>query len=648
MAIVKMSKFSLFTFDSERDNLLHELQKFEYVHFINPEEDENLVEEGLETVSIPKSIGEVNEEISQVKYSIDILSKHYERESGIKAMIKGKDNYTFEELEEKALEYDYGPVYTKLRNLANEINGYDQEASNLNTLKEELIHWRALDYPIKDLKAFTESEIFIGTVPVKLKDKLNEDLLDLKYTHMEIINEDKNNMYLLALTSKYEAESLNQILRNNGFSKVTLNGEGTPKEELNAIDERLKLLEDEKSKVIEEIKGLAQDVPNLEVYYEYLMNKKLRVTAAENFLTTEKVNVARGYIPTDKAEEFKELIKKTHKDAFYLEIEEADKDDPNVPILLKNSKFVEAFESLTSMYALPKYNEVDPTPYLAPFYLAFFGMMVADAGYGIIMLIATIVALKVANLSESQEKFLRFFHYLSYSTIAWGLFFGSCLGGAIPIPGIMDPATQYQELLIISIAFGIIHLFFALGIQVYMKVRDGQYLDAFFDVGFWYMALSGGIVFLVSFVVPLAPVIAQIAKWVMIAGMAGIVLTSGRSVKSTPGKLVAGLYELYGISGYVGDFVSYSRLMALGLSGGFIAASINMIVGMLAGKGPVGILGGIVVFVVGQLFNIFLSLLGAYVHTIRLTYVEFFGKFYEGGGKAFNLFRSKTKYINIK
>ena len=272
MAIVKMSKFSLFTFDSERDNLLHELQKFEYVHFINPEEDENLVEEGLETVSIPKSIGEVNEEISQVKYSIDILSKHYERESGIKAMIKGKDNYTFEELEEKALEYDYGPVYTKLRNLANEINGYDQEASNLNTLKEELIHWRALDYPIKDLKAFTESEIFIGTVPVKLKDKLNEDLLDLKYTHMEIINEDKN-MYLLALTSKDEAESLNQILRNNGFSKVTLNGEGTPKEELNAIDERLKLLEDEKSKVIEEIKGLAQDVPNLEVYYEYLMNK---------------------------------------------------------------------------------------------------------------------------------------------------------------------------------------------------------------------------------------------------------------------------------------------------------------------------------------------------------------------------------------
>ena len=117
------------------------------------------------------------------------------------------------------------------------------------------------------------------------------------------------------------------------------------------------------------------------------------------------MNVARGYIPTDKAEEFKELIKKTHKDAFYLEIEEADKDDPNVPILLKNSKFVEAFESLTSMYALPKYNEVDPTPYLAPFYLAFFGMMVADAGYGIIMLIATTIVLKLPIYLTVKKSF---------------------------------------------------------------------------------------------------------------------------------------------------------------------------------------------------------------------------------------------------
>lgn len=648
MAIVKMSKFSLFVFDSERDNLLHELQRFEYVHFLNLEKDENLIEQGLEAVSIPESIVEVNEEISKVKYAYDMLSKYYVRDTGIKAMIEGKETFTFEELEKKALEFDYSPIYDKLKNLSNEITNCEQEATRLNSLKEELLHWQGLEYPIKDLDAFKQCKVLMGIIPIKMKDKFNKDLLDLECTYTEVVYEDKKNMYFFALTSKDEVDKLNEILRMNGFSSIRLSGEGTPKEELNIINERLKLLEDRKLMIIDEIKALSHNVPNLEICYEYLMNKKLRVAASENFLKTERVNVIKGYVPTDKTKEFIEIIEKTQKDAYYLEITEAAKDDPDVPILLKNSKFTETFESLTSMYALPKYNEIDPTPLLAPFYLAFFGMMVADAGYGILMVIACFIILRVAKLSESQEKFIRFFYYLGYSTIAWGAVFGSYFGGLIPIPGLMNPAEEYQKLLIMSIVFGLIHLYFALGIKAYMSIKEKKYLDALYDVGFWYMALSGGIVLILTMVVPLAPIVNTISKIVLAIGAIGIVLTNGRDAKSAPGKLASGLYSLYGISSYVGDFVSYSRLMALGLSGGFIASAINMMVGMLFDLGIIGIIIGVVVFVGGQMFNIFLSLLGAYVHTIRLTYVEFFGKFYEGGGNAFNIFRSKPKYINLK
>lgn len=648
MAIVKMSKFSLFAFDSEMEDLLHELQKFEYVHFVNLEEEEELIEEGLEAVSVPESIVEVNEEISKVRYGLDLLSQYYERSTGIKGMIEGKTTLAFEELEKKALEFDYHPVYDKLRSLAGEISKYDEEAGRLNTRKEELKNWQGLEYPLKDLYSLKQAQVFTGILPAKMKDKLEEELLDLEYVYFEVVKEDNKNLYIFALTSKDEGEKLNEILRINAFSNIVLEGEGTPKEELNTIEERLKALKAEKEKTIEKVKELAVYVPELEVLYEYLMNKKLRVAANENFLKTEKVNVIEGYVPTEKVDEFTKIIQKTQKNAYYLEVHDAEEDDPNVPILLKNSKFVETFESLTHMYALPKYNEVDPTPLLAPFYLAFFGMMVADAGYGLLMVIGCFIALKVANLSESQEKFIRFFYYLGYSTIVWGLIYGSVLGGLIPIPGLIDPATEYQRLLIVSIAFGLIHLYFGLGINAYMRIRDGKYLEALYDVGFWYMALSGGIVFLLTMVVPLPAIVKTISKAVLIIGAAGIVLTNGRSAKSVGGKLASGLYELYGISGYVGDFVSYSRLMALGLSGGFIASAVNMIAGMLFDSGFVGILGGIVVFVVGQIFNIFLSLLGAYVHTIRLTYVEFFGKFYEGGGKAFNIFRSKPKYINLK
>ena len=648
MAIVKMSSFSLLAFEAERDNLLHELQKFEYVHFTNLEEEEVLLDESLQPVSIPESVVDVDEEISKVRYSINQLSKYAVKDSGIKSLIEGKDNYTFSQLEEKALSIDYHPTYERIRQIALETDKIEQEILSLTSKKDELANWEGLDYPIGSLEGFIQTEVVMGTIPKKFKDDFNEDLLDLELTYAEIINEDKDGIYLFSITAKEEYSRLYEILRNYGFTTVSLDAQGSPKEEISNIGERLEVLKLEKKKHEDQIRELSSNLAELEIVYEYLMNKKLRTMATENFLKTDSINVIKGYIPTDMEEEFTKVITNTLGSAYYLEIKDADKDDPDVPILLKNSKFTQAFESLTSMYALPRYNEVDPTPFLAPFYLAFFGMMVADAGYGLLMLIGTFIALKFANLTESQEKFIRFFHYLSYSTIAWGLFFGSFLGGIVPLPGVMDPAAQYQDLLIMSIVFGGIHLFFALGIQAYVNIRDKKYLDALFDVGFWYMALMGGIVFLLTMVVELNPVVATIAKWVMIAGMVGIVLTGGREAESVGGKLAAGAYELYGISSYVGDFVSYSRLMALGLSGGFIASAINMMVGMLSNSGIIGILLGVVVFVVGQLFNVFLSFLGAYVHTIRLTYVEFFGKFYEGGGKAFQMFRSSPKYINYK
>ncbi|MCK9443969.1 MAG: V-type ATP synthase subunit I [Tissierellaceae bacterium] len=648
MAIVKMSNFSLFAFDSERDKLLHQLQKFGYVHFTSLDDNEELIEEGLEAVAIPKSIGEVDEEISKVKYAIDLLTKYYKKETGIKAMIKGMDNFNFDQLEDKASNIDYLPVYHELRELSAELDHINSQMKDLGSQKDELRHWKGLEYPIDELKGFQKTKIFMGTSPKKMKEKFDKDLLNLNLTHVENISEDKDNIYLFAMTASEEAEELNEILRNCGFSNIVLSGEKTPKEEIEFIDERLKELDHSSQEVKSSIDKLSENLPDFQLVYEYLMNKKLRLMVSEDFLTTEKVNVINGYIPSDLREEFEKAVKESLKDAYYLNIEDAKDDDPAVPVLLKNSRFAETFESLTTMYALPRYNEIDPTPLLAPFYLAFFGMMVGDAGYGILMLIGTLLVLKVANLPSTQEKFIRFFYYLSYSVIVWGVVFGSYFGGAIPIRGLMDPATQYQELLIISIVFGLIHLFFGLGISAYLSIREKRYLDALFDVGFWYMAVAGGIVFLLTALMPLGPMINTISKYVMIAGMVGIVLTGGRESEGVATKTVSGLFSLYGISSYVGDFVSYSRLMALGLAGGFISASINMMVGMLFNIGFIGIILGVVVFLGGQLFNLFLSLLGAYVHTSRLTYVEFFSKFYEGGGEFFKIFRNKAKYINLK
>jgi len=648
MAIVKISKFSLFAFDSKRENLLHELQKFQYVHFVDADEDEFLADEGLQSVEVPESLVAIEEEIIKVKYSIDLLSKYYSRDSGIKALRKGKESFSFDELEERASKIDYHGVYNKLKEIDTKKEALKQEIVKMNTSADELSHWIKLETPIKDLSSFEQSHIFLGIIPKKLKQKVQSEMAATELTYFEVISEDKDNLYVMVLTYKCEEETVKDILRNNSFSIIKLIGEDTPEKEIVQINARIKELEDRICEYEQEIVALANNLPDLEIVYDYLMNVKLRVVSSEKFLKTESVNIIKGYIPTDMSNEFTEKVKVALDNVYYLEIQEAEKDDPNVPILLKNSKLVKCFESLTGMYALPKYNEIDPTPFLAPFYMFFFGMMLADAGYGLLMLIATLVVLKKFNLSEKQRNFIRFFHYLSYPTIFWGLIYGSFFTGIIPMPALIDPNTEYFKILIISIIFGIIHLYFGLGLKAYQSIREGKYLDALFDVGFWYMALTGGIGFLASSYVTVPTIIKNISLVVMVIGMAGIVLTSARDSKTIVGKAIGGLYNLYGISGYVGDFVSYSRLMALGLSGGFIGGAMNMIAGMLFDSGVLGIMPGVIIFVGGQFFNIFLGALGAYVHSIRLIFVEFFGKFYEGGGIPFKLFRSEPKYINLK
>jgi V/A-type H+-transporting ATPase subunit I len=647
MAIVKMSSFSLFAFDSERDDLLHELQKFGYVHFSDLANDEVLKGEGLRDVIVPEGITEVDQDIANIKYALEILSKNDSRETGLKAMIKGKTNFTLEGLEETAGAYDYKPVYESLKDRMGKVESLNQEEMRLNAASDELKPWVTLGYPVSSMRGFSQSEVFTGTVPKKLKDKLMNELLPFDYTYYEVISEGKDESYLLAISSKEEKDAVNEVLRNNSFSSIKISGEEEPDKEMHKIAERLSALKSERDALKAEIKEMAVHLPDLEVYYEYLMNKKVRLHASENFLRTDSVNVIRGYIPTEMAGDFRKAVEASQKNAYYLDVKEA-KDEVDIPILLKNNKLNQTFESLTAMYALPQYNEIDPTPLLAPFYLFFFGMMVADVGYGALMLIGTAVILKIANLSESTEKFIRFFFYLSIPTIFWGAIYGSFFGGIIKIPGLIDPAKDYMMILIMSIIFGLVHVFFALGVKAFLYVRGGDPIGALFDAGFWYMALIGAIGFLLPMFLDLPPAVKTASMVLMIAGMVGIVVTGGRENKSVVGKAAGGLYSLYGISSYVGDFVSYSRLMALGLSGGFIASAINMMIGMLSGMGIIGILFGIVLFVVGQAFNIFLSLLGAYVHTSRLTYVEFFGKFYSGGGKPFNLFQNASKYINLK
>lgn len=648
MAIVKMNKFNLIVPSTDREELLRKLQKFNYIHFLNIAENELFADMDLAGVHAEEALHTIDDNINKVSFCIDSLEKYDRRKKGLHEFKEGVATYEFKDLEKNVQMIDFENLYEQIKMNVDHKEYLHREIKRLEEKIAELTPWVALDVPIKLLFSFQQSDLHIGTIPNKLEENVREALNEKELTYYHIISETQQYTYILTVAHQQEASAVQHILMNHGFSKITLDYSETPKEEIIRLTKSINKLKTEFATVEEQFTTLSEQLNDLELLYDYFKMTRTRFAASENFLSTEKCNVMEGYIPTKFERKFEKIVKKQLNDEYYLQIEEAKENDPNVPILLENSKFFRSFESITAMYALPKYNEIDPTPWFTIFYALFFGMMVGDAGYGLLMLIATFLILKIFTLTNKQKSFIRFFYYLSFSTILWGVIFGGFFGDTIPLPALIDTGEEFNFLLILSIALGGVHLFFALAVQAYMDIKKGKLLDALFDVGFWYILLSGVIVYLLAGFISSVQPYKDLGLIIMIIGMVGILLTGGRHNKTIGGKLAGGLYGLYGMTSYISDFVSYSRLMALALASGFIAYAINMMVVMLFDIGWLGVILGIIVFIVGQGFNLFLSMLSGYVHSLRLTYVEFFGKFYEGGGKAFQHFRHESKYINIK
>ena len=655
MAIVKMSKFDLVVFAEQRAKVLKKLQKFKEVNFVDIElHDENgeLSKDAVEGVTKyvnNEELTHIDERLYQLSNAISLIKKYDERKTRLRDVIHGNENYTFDELAKKALTYDWKKVSSELNKIGTQYSQIKSEISKKYMRYDEIDLWERLDVNPKELKNLKKVNTFLGTVPIKLKGSFIDGISELNKTYYEELKIVKDEVYYLVISSIDESEKqkLAEVFRNSSFTVENLDIDAVPQDYKNELQKEISELKKEKRRLKAQIKTYSEDLTDLQAVYEYMQNKKLRIVESEKLAQTENTILIKGWIPTEKVSEFEKVVKDEAGDNYYLTFTDADRDDATVPIKLKNGKVASTFENLTGMYAYPRYNEIDPTPLFTPFYILFFGMMGADVGYGLVLLLATMFVLKVVNLSSQMRKSIKFFSYLSFSVIFWGLLYGSYFGATIPgMWRLVDPASQYNDLLIGSIVFGVVHIFVGLAIKAYMLIRDGKSLEAVYDVLFWYMALIGGMLFLIFKLMNLSAVVANVSMWVMIAGMAGIVLTGGREAKGVGAKLGGGLYSLYGISSYVGDFVSYSRLMALGLSGGFIASAINMIAGMIGGNW-FGMIFIPVILIVGHLFNMFLSFLGAYVHTSRLMYVEYFGKFYEGGGKPFKDFRTENKYINL-
>lgn len=648
MAIVKMNKFTLLAFESKKDELLEKLQTFSNAEFINLQ-DENLLENNeifkdLHKDKVDSDLSKWEEQLSKVKFVMQFLGNYVPKQSLIKSLREEKIALTMSELESKVLDSNWEEIYEKVKEKEDELAKIENEKTKLQGSLENLRPYETFNAPLSILKELNQTSYFLGSVSNQYEEEL---AMHLNNCYVEVISKNNQETYFLALANKENSKAVEEVLRGYGFTPFKSDEEDIPLKLIHDYNERISLIDSDKFLLKEELAGYDEEIKVIQLAYEYYNNLVIRKTISSNFLKTESTTLIQGWVPVKYNEKLSAIIREVSGDEYCINFEEIKEEEiDDVPVKLENNDLNASFESVTAMYSLPKYNYIDPTPLLTPFYLIFFGMMVADAGYGLLMLIGTLIALKYFNFDESTKKMIKFFMYLGFPTIVFGLMYGSVFGNIVPMKALIDTNRDVMTILAISIVFGVIQIFFGLGIKAYVLIKMGKPLEAFMDSGSWVITLVslGGLGASGMLNIPALKTIGTIGA---IIGALLIVFTQGRHMESKGGKIGQGLYELYGITSYVGDLVSYTRLMAIGLSGGSIAGAINMIMKMV--PGPVGVfIIGPLIFVIFQTVNLLLSLLSGYVHSLRLTYVEYFSKFYEGGGKPFQPFETKNKYVNLK
>lgn len=648
MAIVKMHKFDLYTFATRQSDILKSLQEFKDVHLSDLELAEG--QDYLKKVDVPESVSKLDSEIGKVKWTIDLLQTYMPVASTIDGFKGQKIKVSLRDLKEKADDFNFNGLYEKVNSLYSEKNELIQKIATVNEVINELEPFSELKVDLSKLRNLNRIEIIPGSLPLRNEAQFKEALAssELKLHSIEEYKILNGMKYLIIAVEKTEEAELTNILRSNGFTNIRIKTEKRVSEEITDQRNKLKEFEDRIAEIDSEIDLEKENLEVLKYYYEYLRNESLRQAAVQNFAKSKKIDFIAGYVPSNKVDAFNNLLEEVLGTEYYLEITPAEQEDANVPIKLKNNKLVEPFESITEMYSIPRYQEIDPTPLFAPFYFVFSGIMVGDMGYGLLVTLISLFVLKILKPDRVKARLIKFVMYMGVSSTFWGFIFGSFFGDLIPIKAYLNPSEDYMKMIAMCMAFGIFHIFFAMGIKAYMNFRDHKPADALFDVGFWYMALIGAMLFIGSKVVDLGNIVARVSPIVMLIGMVGILLTGGRDQKSVGGKIGWGVYALYGITSYLGDFVSYFRLMALALAGSFIAIAVNIIVRMLMEQGIIGIIFGIFIFVAFQIFNMFLSFLSSYVHSARLTFVEMFNKFYEGGGIPFKEMVTQSDYFIIE
>lgn len=647
--IVNMSKLTLLGVEEQREALIKSLMDLGAVEISAVDADD--YEEIGNNPIVNEDLSVIDGKLVMAGAALDSLNKYCPEKKGL---FKTRRNITFSEFERinKNLQNVWN-VVDEIRQQEEKLIALKSEENRLNNLRLSLIPWRGLSVPLETTG--TDKTVFqYGTIPSIISwDLIESEFIEkAPYSKIQKIDSDRDQHYLCFVAHIDAEQQCLSYLKSRGFNRVTFPAlSGTVSDNISNLEHRLGIIEREREETIEKIKKMSEHRKSIEVLHDSLMMEKGRLEATAKVLKTKRAFLIKGWIPEKYAFDAKKFLESKYTVSIDIE---SPGEDEEFPVLLENRGIAEAGEPVLTMYSLPNSREIDPNTVMAPFFILFFGLMLGDGGYGLILAIITGFILWRFKLEDSTRKFMKLMFFCGISTMFWGAMFGGWFGisSLVKYALWLDMVANPELMLSWALLFGVIHMYAGFALKAANLIRQRKYLDALFDVGFWLVFYTGAILYLL----PYAPAIdktrighlVQVGQYMLIVGAILLVFTAGRDKKNIFSKIFGGIFSLYDLVSFLSDILSYSRLLALGLATSIIAGIVNEMSVMFDMPVVIKVIMAIAILLVGHIINFAINVLGSYVHSCRLQYLEFFGKFFTGGGEPFRPLKANTKYITLK
>ncbi|MBN1289973.1 MAG: V-type ATP synthase subunit I [Actinobacteria bacterium] len=655
MALEPMKRMQILAHQSQQQQVLDTLQELGAVHLETMELGESLSSRVLSDKESVQ-IRDCSYRISEIDFLFDFLNEYREDKPGFfKSLVKDKYEMTYAEFSSIEEQVDLETVYRKCSELEREIITARDQVSRLVEERKELADWAGLEVPLDQLKGGKYFEIVaFKTAGATLDGLISEIDREIPESSLEIVEQGGSWAYCLLICHRSFLDAAAEVISGYKNEAVAFpESDKAPAPLMEWIDGEVGAIEARKNSLIERVRQYQHHRRDLTVARDYYVNCVNKIESTQVFGVTVSAFLISGWVPESGVERTRRNLQKISQDIVINVSEPEEGESP--PVQLKNNKWMRPFEVLTRLYGLPNNLEYDPTWLIAVSFTVFFGFCIGDVGYGISLVIFFLVVRKVMPLSKNVKDLFIVLAAGSGFAVIMGVLTGSYFGidpeslpNLLKSAAVFDPLKEPIPLMLVCMAIGVIHMLGGVGVEFRDNWKQGNRATAIIDQGlviYFFIGTTSAVVLYAAGAVP-----RSVVYVVPASAVAGMIMLLGHGSKSVPGKVFGGLYETYNtLVGWLGDTVSYLRLFALGLATFSVGWVFNIVGGMVKGIGfGIGIILMLVILLVGHTFNVAINLLGAFVHPLRLEFVEFFGKFYDDGGQPFKPLGIESKQVVIK